>query len=38
MRQQFAELCSIPDALGKGTVSKLLMAHKGIAIASDGAL
>ena len=28
MRQQFAELCSIPVALGKGTVSKQLMAHE----------
>ena len=28
MRQQFAKLCSIPDALGKGMVSKQLMAHK----------
>ena len=28
MRQQFAELCSIPVALGKGMVSKQLMAHE----------
>jgi sucrose phosphorylase len=30
MRQQFAELCSIPVALGKGTVLKQLMAHEGL--------
>ena len=28
MRQQFVEPCSIPDALGKGMVSKQLMAHE----------